>query len=319
MSADALIGHSGFVGGVLARQHMFKSCFNRSNIDSVVGLEFDTLVCAAAPGSMFTANREPERDRVQIEALIKHLDGVRVRRFVLISSIAVLADFASGDDESTQAFRWEVGYGHNRRMLEEFVENKFKNSLVVRLPALFGHGLQKNFIFDLLNPIPTMLTEAKLEALSGFMDRQLFNRLLAYFALNPGTGMLKLDRMALNIDPARIVMEEELIIYGFSATQFHNPETTYQYYNMTRLWLDINVALHAGLSHIHLVSEPLEVAHIHRRLTGYDMRKNGARLHNEDMRTRHSDLWGKDGFYLENADAVLEQLAAFYASERRIR
>ena len=34
------------------------------------------------------------------------------------------------------------------------------------------------------------------------------------------------------------------------------------------------------------------------------------------MRTWHAELWGKNGPYLEEGDTVLDQLAAFYASER---
>ena len=83
---------------------------------------------------------------------------------------------------------------------------------------------------------------------------------------------------------------------------------------MNRLWSDIAVALQAGLSHIHLVSEPLKAAHIHRRLTGRDMARATRKRR---LRTRNAELWGKRGPYLEKGDTVLDQLAAFYASERR--
>lgn len=318
MSTDAIIGHTGFVGGTLEQQHGFSAYFNTSNISNIVGREFDTLVCAAAPGSMFTANREPQRDRDQVNALIESLKEVRAHRFVLISSIAVLANFAGKDHEGSKAFQEELAYGRHRRALEAFVEDAFEYSLVVRLPALFGRGLRKNFIFDLLNPIPTMLTEAKLESLSTILDPSLFDQLRGLYAPDPSTGMMKLDRAALDNEPVRASLEEAAITQGFAATQFHNPETTYQYYNMKRLWSDIEIALRAGLRHVHLVSEPLEAARIHRRLTGREMPQTGARLHHEDMRTRHAEIWGKQGPYLEEADTVLDQLAAFYASERGI-
>lgn len=315
---DAIIGYTGFVGGALSVQHSFAAQFNSSNIDEIMGREFDILVCAAAPGSMFVANREPQRDSELIGALINTLKSVRARRFVLISSIAVLANFAGGDHEDTKLFQQDLAYGRNRRALEEFVEDQFAGSLVVRLPALFGRGLRKNFIFDLLNPIPTMLTESLLEDLSRLLERQLFDQLLGFYTLDPITGMLKLDRVALDCNRARGVLDEAVIAHGLSATQFHNPESTYQYYNTNRLWEDIKVALQAGVSHIHLVSEPLSANLIHRRLTGFEMPQSGARLHLEDMRTNHADLWGRVGHYLEDADAELNQLVEFYASERRI-
>jgi hypothetical protein len=39
----------------------------------------------------------------------------------------------------------------HRRLLEKFVESRFENHLVVRLPGLVGPGLRKNVIFDFLN------------------------------------------------------------------------------------------------------------------------------------------------------------------------
>ena len=89
----------------MCHQHDFQARFNSANIHAITGRQFDTLVCAAAPGSMFTANRQPEVDRALIDDLIIQLDGVRVRRLVLISSIAVLADFAAGDHEARRPFR----------------------------------------------------------------------------------------------------------------------------------------------------------------------------------------------------------------------
>lgn len=311
-----LIGHTGFVGGALLRQTAFADCYNSANIDAIAGQQFGTLVCAAAPGSMLEANRAPDRDRAGIEALIRQLSSVRAERFVLISSIAVLADFAGRDDETTHAFQQELAYGRHRRELESFVESHFAGSLIIRLPALFGHGLRKNFLFDLMNPVPSMLPQARLDWLVGGLDPILAAWLGTLYSPDPVTGMLKLDRAALNADRRRAVLEDTLAGLGASATQFHHPDTTYQYYPIDRLWVDIGIALEAGLSHLHLVSEPLTAAAIHRRLTGVAMPETGARLHREDMRTAHAALWDAQGPYQFGAGATMERLAAFFASER---
>jgi hypothetical protein len=80
---DGLIGHTGFVGSILAAQHDFAGRFNSTNIGAIAGRSFDTLVCAAAPGSMFEANRFRQRDSGQIDGLIASLDSVgTVERFV---------------------------------------------------------------------------------------------------------------------------------------------------------------------------------------------------------------------------------------------
>ncbi len=315
-SRYGLIGHTGFVGGALLRQAQFAACFNRANIAGIAGERFGKLVCAAAPGSMLEANRAPERDLAQIEALIAQLSGVEAECFVLISTIAVLADFAGGDDEGTQAFQQALAYGRHRRILEAFVEEHFPRHLIVRLPALFGPGLVKNFIFDLMNPVPTMLPADKCAALSDRLSPALGPWLRNLYAPDAVTGMLRLDRAALNADRRRAALEDAVTAADASAVQFHHPDTTYQYYPIDRLWQDIGIALEAGLTHLHLVAEPLRAGTIHARLTGRAMPDTGARLHREDMHTRHADLWGAGGHYQFDADTTLDHLAAFFARER---
>jgi hypothetical protein len=316
LARAGLIGHTGFVGSALLRQTHFDACFNSANIAEIEGQAFGTLVCAAAPGSMIEANRAPERDAAQIDALIARLDRVEAKRFVLISSIAVLADFAGGDDESTTAFQQDLAYGRHRRALEAFIEARFPGSLIVRLPALFGAGLRKNFLFDLMNPVPSMLTEAKRNALVQALEGDLAPWLAALYTPDAATGLLKLDRATLNADPRRAGLEAALDGLGATATQFHHRDTTYQYYDTSRLWQDIGIALAAGLAHLHLAPEPLRAADIHARLTGRPMPETPARLHREDMRTAHAGLWDAAGPYQFAADDTLDQLAAFFASQR---
>lgn len=313
---SCLIGHTGFVGGILSQQANFSGFFNSKNISEIQNDNWDTVFCAAAPGSMFQANKSPERDEEQIQALIERLETVETKQFVLISSIAVLEDFAGADDEETTAFQKKLAYGRHRRLLESFVENHFSQSLIVRLPALFGHGLRKNFIFDLLNPVPTMLTKASLANLSSALSADLIACLSMVYTHDPATDMVKVDRERLSLDPRRSVLETAISNLGFAATQFHNPETTYQYYDMSRLWSDIEIATNADLSHIHLVSEPLKAARIYDRLIGQPMPETCAKIHHEDMRTRHASLWQMTGPYLVGAETTLDRLAAFFAAAK---
>lgn len=312
----ALIGHTGFVGSTLKRQASFAQCFNSANIETAAGRRFGTVVCAAAPGSMLEANSAPHSDRAKVHALIRHLANLRTDRFILISSIAVLADFAGGDDEATTAFQTKLAYGRHRRELEEFVEQRFADHLIVRLPALFGHGLRKNFVFDLMNPVPSLLTHARIKALQTALEPALAAWVEQLYTPDPATGMQRLDRLQLNRDSRRTGLEQAVVDSGFGATQFHNPATTYQYYAMDRLWSDIMRAKAHGLSHLHLVAEPLQAARIHEAVIGRAMPETGARMHHEDMRTSHADLWDAKGPYQFTAQATLDALGAFFAAQR---
>lgn len=318
MTRLAIIGHTGFVGGALVHQQAFDGKFNRTNIDTIGKTAFDTVVCAAAPGSMFIANRSPERDFAAINRLIDQLKQVRAHRFVLISSIAVLADFASGADENTQAFEQGLAYGRHRRALEAFCEAHFPDCLIARLPALFGQGLKKNFIFDLLNPVPSMLTEARLQALLDNVDPVFQDALTQFYTVDAETGLFHLNREMLNAHKQRPALDAAVRETGLSAVQFHHPASTFQFYDIARLWQDIETASKAGLRCVHLAVEPLRAADVHARLIGSDMPDSGARQHQEDMRTRHAKYWGVQGPYLEDAGTVLDKLATFFNDQRKV-
>ncbi len=316
MKADAIIGYSGFVGGNLLRQHDFAGQFNSRNISDSAGAAFDTLVCAAAPGSMFQANALPEQDLQQIEALCRNIAGIRARRFVLISSIAVLANFAGEDDESTEAFQTELAYGRHRRRLETFCAEHFDNTLILRLPALFGLGLKKNFLFDLLNPVPSMLSAAKMEQALSVVSEKSAAALRQVYSLNDQNGMFALDRTALRQSGAQASIEESLGQHALTAVQFTNPDSMFQYYGVDRLWEDIEAASAEGIRVLHLATEPVAAAQIHLAVTGRDMPHTDARLHREDMRTLHAGLRGRTGPYLEDAQQVMARVTAFADAQR---
>jgi len=242
------------------------------------------------------------------------LKQIRAERFVLISTIAVLDNFGFEQDESTQSYQTKLAYGQNRRRLEEAVEAHFETSLIVRLPALFGRGLTKNFIFDLLNPIPSMLTANTLKkALKMPQVGDLVGKLYAWV---PELEMYKIDRIALSKLPEKFALESAFAAVGFTAIGFHNCDTTYQFYNLKNLRADCDRAFEAGLSCIHLSPEPTSTAHVYEALTGGPMPETVARLHSEDLRTRHAAVWGREDGYIASADTVLAELVAFFNAER---
>ena len=309
---DALIGSTGFVGGHLSAQHAFGAGSNSRTISETSGRAFDTVVCAAAPGSMMEANRFPDRDADRIGGLIDHLSRIEARRFVLVSTIAVFADFAAAD-ENAEGFQETTAYGVNRRALERACAERFDQCLVVRLPALFGAGLKKNFLFDILNPMPSMLGEAPLQILRERLPADLAARLDELYRPDPTLGLFVIDRVALEDTGRRTAFDEAVKALGLSAIQFTNPASRFQYYAMDRLWADIGVGLENDLEVLHLSPEPLAAGRVFEAATGEVMPQTGARLHQEDMRTRHAGLWGREGGYISGADDVLSDVAAFCA------
>lgn len=311
----AVIGHTGFVGSTLMRTLPGAQGYNSRTVAQAEGTIFGTLYCAAAPGSMVRANKMPAQDAAHIDSLIASLHRMRAERFILISTIAVLERFDGGYTETHAAYQTSTPYGLHRRRLEVAVRRQFPNCLIVRLPALFGPGLAKNFLFDLINPLPSMLNTALYDTLITGLSARLRAALAAIYTYDPQLGFFMIDRTVLAACPERMTLTEQADRLGVNAVRFHHHEARYQFYQMDRLKADIDLALDAGLDVIHLAPPPLQTATVYTALKGGDMPHTTARLHREDMRTAHAGLWGMTGAYNRKPEDVLTALTAFYRTE----
>ena len=148
---DALVGYTGFVGRSLLRQTVLQNLFRSTNICEIKHRAFGTVVCSAAPAQKWIANQDPAADRKNIDNLISNLESVTCDTFILISTVDVFKTPISVDEDTVIDERDLHPYGLHRRLLEKFVEDRFANYLIVRLPGLVGPGLRKNVIFDFLN------------------------------------------------------------------------------------------------------------------------------------------------------------------------
>ncbi len=137
--ADALIGYSGFVGSNILEQRQFANCYNSKNIEKIHNTKLDTVICAGVSAVKWKANKFPKEDYKNICKLIKHIDKAIFNKLILISTISVYDNPI------------ENPYGRNRLFLEKSLMNKYPSLTIIRLPSLFGKGLKKNAIFDLIN------------------------------------------------------------------------------------------------------------------------------------------------------------------------
>jgi nucleoside-diphosphate-sugar epimerase len=146
----ALIGSTGFVGGNLAAQSHFDALFHSTNIGDIEGRAFDEIVCAGAPAAKWKANADPAGDRANIDRLIASLDRATAKRLVLISTVDVFPEPVKVDERSRIDTNTQHPYGRHRHVLEQFVRHRF-HATILRLPGLFGPGLRKNILYDLLH------------------------------------------------------------------------------------------------------------------------------------------------------------------------
>jgi nucleoside-diphosphate-sugar epimerase len=149
--SDALVGHTGFVGGNLAAQHRFDAVFNSKTIESVRGKRFRRLVVSAMPAEMWVANRDPVADLAALNRLWANLEQCRADECVVISTVAVYATPICVDEGTLIEPNFSTAYGQHRWELERRARWHFPRSLSVRLPALYGPGLKKNAVYDLIH------------------------------------------------------------------------------------------------------------------------------------------------------------------------
>jgi nucleoside-diphosphate-sugar epimerase len=252
----ALIGHSGFVGGNLARQWTPDRTFNSSTIEAFAGGRYELVVCAGTYAEKWRINAEPGPDLANIERLSAILATASIDRLVLISTVDVFPVPDGVDEDSPIDETVAQPYGRHRRWLERSLASRFPTT-VVRLAGLFGDGLKKNALFDLLH------------------DHQV-------------------DRL--------------------------NPEGTFQFYDIGRLWADLETAIEHRLPVIHLVTQPVALGDVARVVFGRALaRSTTVPAAHYDCRTRHAPLFGGSGHYLSDQGEVLVAIRDFVERERRAR
>jgi len=148
---SALIGYTGFVGSNLNNQRSFDCLYNSKNFREMEGQYHDEIVCAGISAVKWQADKEPETDKARIQDLQDVLATVRAKRFILISTIDVYPVMRDKDETFDCHSIKNHPYGIHRLAFEDFCKEQFQYCHIVRLPGLFGEGLKKNVIYDLLN------------------------------------------------------------------------------------------------------------------------------------------------------------------------
>jgi nucleoside-diphosphate-sugar epimerase len=207
---EAIIGYTGFVGSNINSQHEFDDQYNSKNIEDIADKFYDLIVSAGARAEKWRINQEPEKDLAEIDGLIRHLKTVKTRKFVLISTIDVYKNPVDVDEDTKLDKDSLHAYGANRIHLEEFVQANF-DSLVVRLPGLFGPGLKKNVIYDFLN-------DNNLDKIHHAGSLQYYNLESIWQDINKA---LSADLKIINFATAPI-RTDELAAYAFGIKDFKN-------------------------------------------------------------------------------------------------
>jgi nucleoside-diphosphate-sugar epimerase len=234
------------------RQASFDRTYNSSNIESIAGEEFDLLVCAGVRAEKWIANANPGADRAAIDRLIQAVSDAKARRAILVSTVDVFMMPLDVDERTPVITAALHTYGKNRYYVEQAFAERFE-TVVARLPGLYGPGIKKNVIHDFLR-----------------------------------------DHQTEKIDSRGI----------------------FQFYGLGRLWQDLQIALRNHLTVVHLPTAPVSVAEVARTAFGREFMnhvvEHPARY---DVYTRHAELFGGSGDYIESKTVELEGIRRFVERE----
>ncbi len=304
----SLVGYTGFVGSNLAAASDFDGLYNSRNIREAFDTHPDLLIYAGLRAEKYLANTFPEKDLELIKEAEENIEKINPKKLVLISTIDVFKDPNGADENTVIETEGLHPYGYDRYLLEEWVREKYPDALIVRLPGLFGKNIKKNFIYDYIHVIPAMLKEEKFKELSS-ADVRLKN-----WYQDNGNGFYKADIKEEEREEAKKVFEA----LGFSALNFTDSRSVYQFYDLSRLYEDIEVLLQNDIRLFHPATEPVSAGEVYCYLTGKDFVNEVAKVPAYyDYRTIHSSLFGRSDGYIASKEEVLKAIKDFTEGEKR--
>ena len=299
---DFLVGYTGFVGSNLKDSHKFDGLFNRQNIQEAYGKHPDLLVYAGIPAEKYLANKSPKKDLDTILKAIYNIQKIKPQKLILISTIDVYEKAINvNEDDLADA---KEAYGKNRRFLEIWIQEQVPNFHIVRLPALFGVGIKKNFIYDLININPSLLAKDKYEELS-----QKSSLIKVSYQLQKNSFYRLMIQEKRGLDD----LKKEFLSLDFSALNFTDSRAIFPFYNLQNLWQDIQWVIQKEISLMNLAVEPLAVSEVYQTVFKREfINELEKTVPKYDFKTKYF-VSG----YLKNKEEVLKELVAFIKEQQK--
>ncbi len=306
--SEAIVGYTGFVGSNLCLSHHFDGMFNSKNIQDAYGLKPDLLVYSGVRAEKYLANRDPQRDLEHIEDAFNNICQIAPRQLVLISTIDVLANPVNIDEQSNFVPESRQAYGANRYHLEMKVRDAFPDTLIIRLPALFGKNIKKNFIYDYIHRIPYQLKKEKLHELS------LKEPSLAEYYEELDNGFFRVKMLSTD---ESALLKQLFKSVEFDALHFTDSRCVFQFYPLNRLWNDITKALSCRIRLLHTATEPISAADIFYSLEHRTfINEISATPAFYDYRTVYDTLYGGCNGYICDKITIMNEIERFVTSLR---
>ncbi len=300
---EILVGYTGFVGSNICSKHYFESLLNSKNIEGAFGTHPDLCVYCGVRAEKFLANTAPESDFEEILNAIENIKKINPKKIVLISTADVYKEPFGVDENTAIETSGLQPYGKNRYYLEEWVRQNQKDYHIIRLPGLFGENIKKNFIYDLIHVLPSMLNSSKYNELS--LKEDLIKR--CYVLCDNGFYKCVCDN-----ESEKTRLKQAFERTGFSALKFTDSRASFQFYNLAYLWEHINTAIENNIRLLNIAVEPLCAKDIYYAVKGKDFINELAQpVPIYDLRTKYFEVFGGKNGYIFDKQKVTEDLRSF--------
>lgn len=289
----------------------FDGAYNSQNIEQAYGTEPDLLVYAGLRAEKYLANSAPEKDLELIVQAEENIEKICPKKLVLISTIDVFKNPQNVDENTPIDTQDLHAYGYNRYMLECWVREHYVDALIIRLPALFGPNIKKNFIYDYINRIPYMLKADKFLDLVGEWSE------LSDFYQKQNNNFYKVKELT---HLERCLLRKKFMEIGFSALNFTDSRSRYQFYPLSRLWKDIQTALENDIRLWHPATEPVSAGEIYQYLEGESfVNELSGKVSNYNYKTIYDASFHGTNGYIMTKEKVLYEISQFVESEGNVK
>ena len=303
----ALVGYTGFVGSNIMLNRDIKLLYNSKNISDSYGKNPDILYYSGVKAEKYIANKNPDSDYKHVLEAINNINLIAPKSIVLISTADVYpAPFAVDEKTVIEAGKLSP-YGLHRYLLEKHVCENIRDHLIVRFPGLYGANLKKNFIYDMIHFLPSILSETKIYDL-GF-------KYLSEFYLLQDNGYYRLKSIG-------AAERKELVLFfnnaGFSALSFTDSRSVFQFFNLSYINNYIEKARESGIRLINIVTAPCQAGELYEYIFEKSfINEHNEPWHNYNIKSIYAEEFGGTEGYLIPKEKVMKDIKNYVLSERK--
>ncbi len=296
-----LVGDTGFVGSNLLKNNCFIQTAHSTNVSDMFAARPDVLIYAGVTGTKWYANCHPKEDRAVIDSAIQNIGKIAAKKLILISTVDIYDCLSGVDENSVVDLSRLCTYGRHRYILETWVKENVSDYNIVRLPAIYGDNLKKNFLFDMIHFVPHLIKRDFYDQISYEMP------IKDFYELNrDGNYILKplpsTEYMNLR-NRFRLIHNNSLL--------FTNSDSKYQFYNLGWLWKEIEKIVDNDILEINIVTEPLSAAEVFKYVYEESFDNHKVPQICYDIRTKYCEVMRGHQGYLYNKNYILEDIKQF--------